>query len=396
MGIAKHLKSFALLGTVLVLIPAFQNCSFIEGTSGSSSVLNESTHYANGEPYGGKLTIPYQSSAQVSGYQTQPSEGLRYYRAGPQIMCSAQTALELGSLLFSGGTFRSEPVCSQDSVEARGVDFRGYNSTITMYSGLMFETQGDGRCVGSEYCKPVLVCRSPLTDASGVDVIVRENRRYPEVPAGKSLDLNFYLREIPPELSFSRIDQDRATYFDQDGILRYAASDEPRFDHDPETKEFLGLLIEGPATNHVRMSENLASHSGSLAVSRDRWQAPDGKLTAGFVTADALVANPPKLRFSSLAGTNEYWTFSVFAKVTGDDRTKPKITRNFSDSSGGYKVANDDFVQSLPNGWMRISVSGRNGRDIARDIELSLSLEGPAVSMAPVSNRGLQLEQSRY
>ena len=42
------------------------------------------------------------------------------------------------------------------------------------------------------------------------------------------------------------------TYFGPDGVMRSAANDQPRFDHDPATGEALGLLVEESRTNLIK------------------------------------------------------------------------------------------------------------------------------------------------
>lgn len=46
-----------------------------------------------------------------------------------------------------------------------------------------------------------------------------------------------------PNVNFKRAS--KATYWDKNGILREAGNDEPRLDHDPITREALGLLLKG-------------------------------------------------------------------------------------------------------------------------------------------------------
>ena len=72
-----------------------------------------------------------------------------------------------------------------------------------------------------------------------------------------SLDLNFAgnksLVDTTTEknyVTFSRAQSgNEATYIGSDGLIKYAAADEARFDHDPVTGESLGLLIEESRTN---------------------------------------------------------------------------------------------------------------------------------------------------
>jgi hypothetical protein len=49
------------------------------------------------------------------------------------------------------------------------------------------------------------------------------------------------------------------TYVDENGLIKYAAADEARFDHNPTTGESLGLLIEEQRSNSVLYSRLLSS-----------------------------------------------------------------------------------------------------------------------------------------
>ena len=45
------------------------------------------------------------------------------------------------------------------------------------------------------------------------------------------------------------------------GLVKYASSNVPRFDHDPATGESLGLLIEESRTNYCTSSVDLSNSS---------------------------------------------------------------------------------------------------------------------------------------
>jgi len=86
-----------------------------------------------------------------------------------------------------------------------------------------------------------------------------------------SLDLNFAVnRSLVDNISgnnlitFSR--DSVGTFFDSNGLLQTAASGVPRFDHDPVTRESLGLLIEGPRTNLLLNSATLSTQSATVAA----------------------------------------------------------------------------------------------------------------------------------
>jgi hypothetical protein len=86
-----------------------------------------------------------------------------------------------------------------------------------------------------------------------------------------SLDLRFsYRKDLVDAISgknlidFSRVQSgtSKSTYFGADGILKYADSNEPRFDHDPTTGESLGLLVEESRSNELPNSMPTTSGGG--------------------------------------------------------------------------------------------------------------------------------------
>jgi hypothetical protein len=78
------------------------------------------------------------------------------------------------------------------------------------------------------------------------------------------------------------------TYVGSDGLIKSAAVNEPRFDHDPVTRESLGLLVEEARTNLTPHSDNLAQSSVYLsqfsARVNNQTLAPDGTFTGALVT----------------------------------------------------------------------------------------------------------------
>jgi hypothetical protein len=75
---------------------------------------------------------------------------------------------------------------------------------------------------------------------------------YPEIRP--TLDLNFArVKALDPRITFTRASG--GTYVGADGLIKYAGVNEARFDHDPETGESLGLLIEEARTNLFTDSE---------------------------------------------------------------------------------------------------------------------------------------------
>lgn len=80
-----------------------------------------------------------------------------------------------------------------------------------------------------------------------------------------------------------------ATYYDSSGVLQAAAADVPRYGYDPETGEYLGLIIEEASTNLLLRSEEFDDAywtKSNSTISENASAAPDGSLTA-----DALISN---------------------------------------------------------------------------------------------------------
>jgi len=102
-----------------------------------------------------------------------------------------------------------------------------------------------------------------------------------------TLDLNFAAtKTLDRRITFTR--DSIGTYTDELGIIRTAPNNVPRFDHDPETGESLGLLIEKSRTNRfVSSIPNAGDWSltnvgtvNTNTITENYATAPDGTTTA--------------------------------------------------------------------------------------------------------------------
>jgi len=83
-----------------------------------------------------------------------------------------------------------------------------------------------------------------------------------------SLDLRFALaKKLDPRITFTR--GSTGTYFGSDGLMRTAAANEPRFDHDPVTGQSLGLLVEESRQNLLTYSNDYYFFSWWLDFGRN-------------------------------------------------------------------------------------------------------------------------------
>jgi hypothetical protein len=111
------------------------------------------------------------------------------------------------------------------------------------------------------------------------------------------------------------------TFVDSAGVLQTAATDVPRFDHNPTTGESLGLLVEEARTNLLLNSGTLSTQSATVtAVAHTLHFTGTGTITlTGASTAGPLVgtgvgeANRVSLTFTPTAGT---LTLTVSGTVT--------------------------------------------------------------------------------
>lgn len=125
-------------------------------------------------------------------------------------------------------------------------------------------------------------------------------------------------RSLAPVMGLEKIDFSRASsasYTGKDGLIHYAAKDEPRFEHDPITGACLGLLVEGPASNVQPYSEDITA-DGAIGMLRTTnvGRAPDGRMTADLWTEST--ANSEHLASVVVSGVaiGQQYCYSVFIK----------------------------------------------------------------------------------
>lgn len=190
--------------------------------------------------------------------------------------------------------------------------------------------------------------------------------------------------ELPAQASFSRTST--GTYVDRAGIIRTAAVDEPRFNYDPETGEFLGLLLDKERTNlktystdYTQTSNATGGYYGSsngitTSVILNAGIAPDGTMAASKVGKTNLSQTNFVYSRGVINQNNTYTTGSVFVKAN----TYKYFKFQYINTSGrGYALnlnletdevyfegnPRDEYedgsytVSKYPGGWYRVSVT---------------------------------------
>lgn len=161
------------------------------------------------------------------------------------------------------------------------------------------------------------------------------------------------------------------TYVGSDGLIKTAAVDEPRFDHNPATRESLGLLIEEQRTNLSVRSEELNDASwGKLngSVTQNVITAPNGTLTADKFTPDTTSNYHYASVFVSNANPGAAYTYSVFCKDAGyryllinsssgsaAGNSGPVVDLQSGTVAGNFGSTYATKIDSYPDGWFRVS-----------------------------------------
>ena len=220
------------------------------------------------------------------------------------------------------------------------------------------------------------------TVEKGIEVTgeVAASQDYPMVKP--TLDCNFVLnKKLDPRIGYTR--KGVASFYDEQGILKIVGDNVPRFDHNPETRESLGILIEEERTNLQPHSEqwspdgsdgwvNIAS---GVDVDYDPGVVtPTGETTGAITFMEAGASGQHYIApdtFSATSGTT--YTFSFFFKnISGGGSGNANnlkfisstsafsyVIRNFyfDGTDAGTSTGSDTTITKLPNGWWRGTVT---------------------------------------
>ena len=197
---------------------------------------------------------------------------------------------------------------------------------------------------------------------------------YPTIEPSLKLDFA-NARALDPRITFERAST--ATYVGRDGLIKTADEDEPRFDHDPETGESLGLLIEESRTNlcvNSTASNSWGTPFQLIQLGTKTEVAPTGEVDAfhWIETEDSTthLNNGPTI---SITSGNSYSISAFFKKISGSisrgyflqwyksggQTVKvtyvPSTDTISTSNSNGASAPTNVSVVTYPNGWYKIS-----------------------------------------
>jgi hypothetical protein len=148
--------------------------------------------------------------------------------------------------------------------------------------------------------------------------------------------------------------------------MQIALADEAVIDHDPDTGECVGWVLEPSATNYILQSEDFSTTwvTNETTVSTDNAVAPDGATTADKLVATSnLGTHSVSQTFTSTTSTR---TFFVFAKkdeyshiaLRLFDGTTEQALVYFDLDSGavGTEVVGTGQIKALKNGYYQCIV----------------------------------------
>ena len=183
---------------------------------------------------------------------------------------------------------------------------------------------------------------------------------YPAVEP--SLNLDFAnSRKLDSRITFTR--GSTATYTDESGIIRTAAANEARFDHDTDGNS-LGLLIEESRTNYVTTSEDLTGWSNATlgdgvnpTVQNVSATAPNNGSTVTEITLERGTASTSNYSiYRKQFGTTAVSTGSMYFKAA-----RPQDVGKVIDFYHNQGTPIDFASVTLTNAWQRVSSVGVGG-----------------------------------
>jgi hypothetical protein len=166
--------------------------------------------------------------------------------------------------------------------------------------------------------------------------------------------LNFEGGSLPPGVTFTRASD--GSYFNSSGILTTAVSDAPRFEYNPATLGFRGLLYEPQRENKLQRNREFNDAywtKSQTAVSANATEGPDGNATADKITELAASSAHSVTRASGLtisAGA----AHALGVVVEASERTAVVIGA-FNDSFG------NGFFSSFNLATGAVHASGASG-----------------------------------
>ena len=274
---------------------------------------------------------------------------------------------------------------------------RGNDIKLQSYLGETYATLANNNAVSLYYDNSKKL--ETTTTGAKVTGALEVTQEYPSIRP--TLDLNFAAtKSLDRRITFTR--DGVGTYVDENGLVKYASNNTPRFDHDPTTRESLGLLIEESRTNYQDYSVDINTgkdfFTGSTLTSNAA-TSPDGTTTATRITGSGTDEGA-RLGWNTQSTSNtQFNVFSVFVKADSgtpilgfysNTFVAGNVAFNIDLSDGTTNTINNpgsfySKVVAFPNGWYRVSVMGGTGTGIGGSWNINLV---PSLTSARAASSG--------
>ena len=212
---------------------------------------------------------------------------------------------------------------------------------------------------------------------------VEQTQTYPTIRP--TLDLNFAAtKTLDRRIAFTR--DGIGTYYDELGVLKYASSNVPRFDHNPTTGESLGLLIEESRTNFITNSNAPTGQnfSWSTNTTNDNVLTPDERLsTVRRLTSSGSGSYTFRMGSTTAGSADTTYTGSVWIRTVSGT---VQISVDMNDQ-GTHAVA-------LSTDWVRFEATGTTPSSGASAAYRFLDIF--ATTTADLYVWGAQIEESAF
>ena len=223
---------------------------------------------------------------------------------------------------------------------------------------------------------------------------------YPSVEP--SLKLNFAgSRSLDPCITFTR--SSVGTYVGRDGLIKTAGENEPRFDHDPETLESLGLMIEEPRTNLAEYGTIVGDSNGwynrpAFNTAVNNSISPDGTQNATLLTNLNAESDPDLYSFEQYAiGSNKTITHTIYVKSPDAANVGKEINFRGKRTVGTASSWGQKFI--LTAEWQRVTITHTYQADNTQGrayIGADPNTSHPAGAATSCLFWGLQVEEGSF
>ena len=271
-----------------------------------------------------------------------------------------------------------------------------YGSSYTSGIGAYISAKADANWDGTETPTRLGFFTAPENSTTPVermriskDGSISNYNNQPAVQPTLTLDF-INTDRIDSNIMFSR--DTVATYYGEDGFIKYARINEPRIEYNPVTRERMGFLCEEASSNifvNTNSPEFWSLHSGgsSAAQRPNELISPDGTMNASRL----FVTGSDPYWYQNNLTLNGTYTFSYYIKAIGNTIGK-SYTDRVTNTNG---VGSGIVTKYLTGDWVRHSRTFTTSSVSTAYIGIEAPDASPAL-LDQVSIWGAQLEKKSW